>query len=210
MSDGELWLGVLQRICARASHEIRGALNGVSVNLEVVRSRAEKADVPASSVARYATVAADQLGAVMTMTEAVLVLSRPAADRIEIATVTRQIHSLLGPAARADQRRLELEEPFDLLGATMLPGHAARLAIGAALLSGIEQSTSVVCRADTDAQPQIVVESGDGAAITMDGAVVSAVGQHGIAIRPRPRGLAISFPHSRPTPSPFQPLAGGR
>jgi len=37
-----LWLDTLQRICTRAAHELKGALNGVSVNLEVVRSRSER------------------------------------------------------------------------------------------------------------------------------------------------------------------------
>ena len=49
-----LWLDTLQRICTRVAHELKGALNGVSVNLEVVRSRSERQDAPASGVARYA------------------------------------------------------------------------------------------------------------------------------------------------------------
>ena len=45
-----LWLETLQRICGRAAHELKGALNGASVNLEVVRSRATRAEALASSI----------------------------------------------------------------------------------------------------------------------------------------------------------------
>ena len=37
-----MWLATLQGICARAAHELRGALNAVAVNLEVARSRSER------------------------------------------------------------------------------------------------------------------------------------------------------------------------
>src|SRR5437762_998561 len=52
----ELWLAVQQEICGRAAHEIKGALNGVSVNLEVVRSRAGQGK-PADAIQRYADAA---------------------------------------------------------------------------------------------------------------------------------------------------------
>jgi hypothetical protein len=35
-----LWLAALQRAIGRASHDVKDSLNGVSVNLEVIRSRA--------------------------------------------------------------------------------------------------------------------------------------------------------------------------
>ena len=69
-----LWLDTLQRICGRVAHELRGALNGVAVNLEVVRSRSTKSDARASSVSTFAEAAANQLEPVMSMTEALLAL----------------------------------------------------------------------------------------------------------------------------------------
>ena len=58
---GVLWPAALQRALARAAHDVKDALNGVSVNLEVVRSRASRADTPASAVAPFAEAAAQQL-----------------------------------------------------------------------------------------------------------------------------------------------------
>jgi hypothetical protein len=37
-----LWLATLQRVTDRVAHEIRNALNGVAVNVEVVRTRAAR------------------------------------------------------------------------------------------------------------------------------------------------------------------------
>ena len=34
---GALWLHTLQRAMARASHDVKDALNGVSVNMEVIQ-----------------------------------------------------------------------------------------------------------------------------------------------------------------------------
>src|SRR4249920_2259514 len=89
-----LWLETLHRICGRAAHELKGALNGVSVNLEVVRSRSDKPDTPASSVNKYATAASNQLDGVITMTEAVLSLAREAREPVEIAMVVQKILDL--------------------------------------------------------------------------------------------------------------------
>ena len=62
MSGGEehlsaLWLVTLQRLTDRTAHDIRNALNGVAVNLEVVRSRAARG-ADGSAIASFATAAA--------------------------------------------------------------------------------------------------------------------------------------------------------
>ena len=115
-----LWLDTLQRICTRVAHELKGALNGVSVNLEVVRSRSERQDAPASAVARYASSASDQLGAVIAMTEAVLVMARPPREPPDIGSIIRRLDALLSPTARVDGRTLEFHvearDEKDLIG----------------------------------------------------------------------------------------------
>ena len=73
---GVLWPAALQRALARAAHDVKDALNGVSVNLEVVRSRASRADAPASAVAPFAEAAAQQLERLAALLDAVLALGR--------------------------------------------------------------------------------------------------------------------------------------
>ena len=73
---GVLWPVALQRALARAAHDVKDALNGVSVNLEVVRSRASRADAPASAVAPFAEAATQQLERLTALLDAVLALGR--------------------------------------------------------------------------------------------------------------------------------------
>ena len=72
----ELWLHALQRLADRAAHELNNALNGVVVNLEVVRARARPA-ADAGRVAPFAEAAVEQAEGALALTGALLALSRP-------------------------------------------------------------------------------------------------------------------------------------
>ena len=97
----ELWLDVLQQISTRTAHELKGALNGVAVNLEVVRSRSARADAAAASVASFAASAAGQLDAVVEMSQALLSLSRAAREPLDIGETVASFAALLDRRARA-------------------------------------------------------------------------------------------------------------
>src|SRR3981081_4471683 len=73
---GVLWLATLQRVLGRASHDVKDALNGVSVNLEVIRGRAARPGVAAAAVAPFADAAGHQVERLTTLIEAVLALGR--------------------------------------------------------------------------------------------------------------------------------------
>lgn len=203
-----LWLDTLQRIAERGAHELKGALNGVAVNLEVVRSRAEKPDVAASAVKNFANAAVDQLESVIEISEALLALSRPVRLPVELGRVVRAVGSLLVPAARADGRELVLDGPLDALGTTSADGSAARLVIAAGLLAGVEASTRVTCRAvPGDDAPAVRIEcvAAAGAAVAEEGESdgcapmladdVSAVARSaGIRVEAEPSAMSITFP----------------
>lgn len=196
-SVGELWLDALERLCGRAAHELKGALNGVAVNLEVVRSRCERSDTTASAVASYANSASDQLGIVIETTEALLALSRSARTPVDIARITRHVHALVGPAARAQGRRFELSGPLDGLGATGADADSTRLAIAASALSATEAWSHVMCRGVADGTEATVrLESGDAepGSCCIDGAIIDAVGRNGIRIEVDGSIISITFP----------------
>ncbi len=89
-----LWLQTLQRAVGRASHDVKDSLNGVSVNLEVIRSRAARPDVPASAVLRFGEAAAQQLDRLTNLIEAVLAVSRPERTPADVALTLRRIATL--------------------------------------------------------------------------------------------------------------------
>ena len=196
-SVGELWLDTLERLCGRAAHELKGALNGVAVNLEVVRSRCERPDTAASAVGSYANSASDQLGIVIETTEALLALSRSARTPVDIARVTRYVHALVGPAARSQGRRFDLAGPLEGLGATSADGAAARLAIAASALTAMDAWSHVACRGAVDgSDPTLWLESHDPdpGPCCVDSAVVDAAGSNGIRIHVDGSTISITFP----------------
>jgi len=66
-------LELVREIIRRAGHEIRNALNGVAVNVEVVRSRVAR-EGPAPQVASFAERAVSQIGDVSALTDGLLAL----------------------------------------------------------------------------------------------------------------------------------------
>ena len=86
-----LWLETLQRAMGRASHDVKDALNGVSVNLEVIRSRASRADGTAGSVAPFGEAAAQQLERLTTLLEAMLALSRVERTPTDVGVTRRSM-----------------------------------------------------------------------------------------------------------------------
>ena len=190
-----LWLDTLQRICTRASHELKGALNGVSVNLEVVRSRSERPDVQASSVAMFASSATDQLAVVIAMTDALLSLARPPREPVEIGATILRLEALLAGAARADGRTLELRGAIDDIGATSAIGNATRLTLAASLLAALEASSRVVCTVNAGgAAPVVRIECHDGATLALDADVIAVAAEQGIGLTAESSAISISFP----------------
>lgn len=190
-----LWLDTLQRVCTRAAHDLKGALNGVSVNLEVVRSRSERPDAQASAVATFASSATEQLGAVIAMTDALLVLARPPREPIDIGAVIRRLDALLAPAARADGRTLELRGALEDLGVTSAIGNAPRMILSASLLAALDASADVVCDAKTDGPaPTVRIECRDGATPALDADVIAVAAEQGIGVHCESSAISISFP----------------
>ena len=127
-----LWLETLQRIATRAAHEVKNSLNGVAVNLEVVRVRASRA-ADAESIARFASTASAQLELLIRQIDALLGVVRRPAREADVAAVARQLHLLLertGPEGSV----LRLDAPDGLAAPTAADPAVVRLLLGRLLL----------------------------------------------------------------------------
>lgn len=200
----ELWLRALERVATRAAHEIKGALNGVAVNLEVVRARAAKPDAPAAAVASFAGVAAGQLEAVVDMSEAMLQLARAPREPVDIAATVRGLAALLRPAARAEGCALEVVESADT-GPVQAPaswarGNVVRLAVASAMLACMDSKRDVRCRVARQSGSETVLEvectTADVGAPILEPDITHAVSDAGILVRNTARGISLAFPHS--------------
>lgn len=201
----ELWLGVFQRLCDATAHQFKGALNGVAVNLEVVRSRAGRGEAGVSALQPFAEAAAAELESVIQSAEAMLALARPSRGPADVARITRDVAVLASrgggagaaEAAEGEGRRLTVDKGVERLGTTSAPTSAARLAIAAVLLAALEASKDVVCSAVDDAGgPGIRVSCGerDGSRIALSDEVVSAAYSAGVHLDISESGATITFP----------------
>jgi signal transduction histidine kinase len=157
-----LWLATLQRLVGRAAHEVKNSLNGVAVNLEVVRSRAARPGAGADAVARFAESAGEQFDRLTAQTEALLWLAREPREPCDVAMVAASLHALLGGVMLAGHGEpVLLLEPSGDSAPTGVPGEMVRLVLGEIVLAAIEQGRPVRLRVDA---------GGDGARVVVCGA----------------------------------------
>jgi hypothetical protein len=195
----ELWLGVFQRLCDQTAHQFKGALNGVAVNLEVVRSRSARGEAEAPALRPFAEAAAAELESVIQSAEAMLALARSHRGATDIARITRDVAVLASRSTAATEagKRLTVDKGVERLGTTSAPASVARLAIAAVLLAAIEVSGEVVCSAAGEVGgPAVRVSCGerDGSRFALSDEVVSVTHSAGVHLDISESGATITFP----------------
>jgi signal transduction histidine kinase len=208
--DGEVerrWLVALQQLTGRVAHELRNALNGVAVNLEVVRSRAGREGLAASALGSFAGSASDQLEQVIGMTDALLALARAGQEPVAIGRITDQVAALVRPVLAANGGALELAVEGERT--TRIPSSAARLFIAATLQAAIdaarepgdgakESGVPLSCRVRPAASEEKGVELRiEGAFVrtpTLDATLLTLAKEYGVGVVPTERSITSTFP----------------
>ena len=158
---GVLWLAALQRALGRAAHDVKDALNGVSVNLEVVRSRAGRAEAPASAVAPFADAAAQQLERLTSLLDAVLALGRTERAPADVGVTLRRIAALCSASNATADAKVTVRDALEGDARTSVHGDAVRLAIAAPLLDVVagtkgESRDAVICHLTGESDSLVV------------------------------------------------------
>jgi signal transduction histidine kinase len=198
-SVDELWLDVLQQVCGRTAHELKGALNGVAVNLEVVRSRSTRPEAAAASVSPFASSAADQLEAVVDISEALLKLARAPREPVDVTETVANLTSLLAPSARVDGGSLRVELPSrELTAATVRPrGNVVRLVIGASLLAALSRKGDIRCRVHLGEAVVVHVECADAEGqLELPADVLAAAAGSEITVQGEGQSISLAFPRA--------------
>jgi signal transduction histidine kinase len=183
--DG-LWLATLQRALGRASHDVKDALNGVAVNLEVVRGRAARADARAAAVAPFADAAAQQLERLTTLIEAVLALGRAERQPADVAVTLRRVATVCGASSSSADAEVVVEMGDVESAVTSVPGAAVRLALAAPLLAlvhgenGAGRASVVRCVVRADPDATVVTIGAAGRSAAMPGEVAEVVRAAGV------------------------------
>lgn len=155
-----LWLGVWQRIAGRSAHEVKNALNGVSVNLEVVRSRLARAAADPSATSttatRFAEVASAQFELLAVLCDAMLGLARPTRPSADIAQLLAPLVVLLDAIARSEGGSL-IVGGLGTGSATRVvaPPLLVRLLLAAALDAAVGRGRAVTCRVESGREVRV-------------------------------------------------------
>lgn len=183
---GVLWLATLQRALGRASHDVKDALNGVSVNLEVIRGRAARPDLRAEAMAPFADAAAQQLDRLTSLMEAVLALGRAEREPADVAVTLRRLAIVCSASASGSDADVVVEMGDVESAATAVRGDAVRLALAAPLLDLVhgtgrgERSTPVRCTVVEEPGAIVVTLAAEGRRAAMPERVADAVRAAGV------------------------------
>ena len=187
-----LWLATLQKLSAHVAHDLKGALNSASVNLEVVRSRSEKESTTGADVHRFAVNAADQLSVVIRATTALLSLARGTRGPVEVSIVTKQVANLLDDMSSAAGGRFVVEVEGGMSAETAAPAGAVRLAVAECLLAADIRSKPVAVKVSGLPTPRVQVSPATAPSLSPN--VEAALWAAGIEISTDGHGISISLP----------------
>lgn len=197
-----LWLLTLQRAMGRASHDVKDALNGVSVNLEVIRSRSARPDVPASAVTRFSEAAAQQLERLTTLLDAVLALARAERSPADVAVTLRHVVAVCAASSSSADAAVSLVGEAETgVAMTRVPADVLRLALLAPLLdivSGVNrapQLSPVTCSMNVDEEAVRVVIAASGRQAGMPEALADVLRSAGIRWT-EGENLSMAFPRT--------------
>ena len=193
-----LWLETLQRLAERAAHEIKGALNGVALNVEVARSRSARPGAEASAVAPYAAAAQQQLEVLTAQTEALLALARPSRGRCDVGLLLGRFADLAVPIARGaggDLRVAPLPDVGDAV--TRVAPEAVRLAIGAAVLAAIDGASRAAVDVSIELSRAegivVALRRADGAPVRLPAEVAAVVAEAGVRAEEQSNEIRLAF-----------------
>jgi hypothetical protein len=188
-SVDELWLRCQQRLFAYVAHDLKGALNGASVNIEVVRGRAAHPD---GNVQPYAVAAAAQMESVIKTTVALLAIGRESRGPAEVSAIARQLVGLVEATVRSDGGRIDLVVEGGVAGLTSAAPSAVRLALSEVILTAAALKTEVEVRIRATESPTVVLRGGG--AVEMPPEVAEALTEAEIRIQTDGHGTSIVFP----------------
>jgi two-component system NtrC family sensor kinase len=176
------WLGALQRLAGRVSHEIKNPLNAVAVNLEVVRSRCARGSVEPAAVLPFATAAAGELERVTRLVEALLALARPAHP--DLAVLAGPVITLYDALANAEGGSVGMDLSEGATGIDMAADEA-RVALATTLDDMLEPGVAIRVH---------IARDGDQVAAHFSGPRVTPKLPVAVRLQLEPSGLTLLFP----------------
>lgn len=190
------WVEELGRLAALVAHEVNNLLNGVAVNLEVVRSRAARG-ADTGDIGPFAETASSQLEALTPVVRGMIALSRPAPESPRISTELNHIVAVLKAVAVAKGGDVALELAASETP-TCVPGATARLLLASAVREAAEPGIRVKCSVADQAEETVVRVAREGRRVELPLSVTRAAVDAGVHIEHSADALILRFPAGPP------------
>src|SRR5690606_22167162 len=140
------WLARLYELGRPATHEVRNALNGLAVNLEVIRARSARPDAPAATVSSFADAAIEQLDVLTSLSDVLLSFMRPVHEPVDIAQLAQRLGTLLAATAHGEGGTVRVVvAPSDVGHVTSAAGERVRVAVTATFLAAFDAAGALSC-----------------------------------------------------------------
>jgi hypothetical protein len=185
-----LWAEALQALANIVAHDFRNALNAVSVNLEVVRSRSVRG-AEASAIAPFATTAATHFETSAAAGEALLAFARPEPAPVDVAALVIRLSRLM---AVGSQAKLHVVDRSAGRAKTSAPGDIVRAAVARSVLGALSAGDAVACEIAADDGIFLRVTGASHVPPRLESEIVTAAATHGIRIAPGEQSLELRFP----------------
>lgn len=104
------WAAGYRRLAGRLTHEIRNLLNGVVVNLEVLKGRSAREEVSASALRPFVEAASGEGARAVALVESFLALARSAPAPVDLGGALRPLVAVLHAIAARSGGSVSLEE----------------------------------------------------------------------------------------------------
>jgi hypothetical protein len=194
-----LWAEALQALADHVAHDFRNTLNGVAVNLEVVRARTARG-ADASAVAPFAATAASQFEAATAGAEALLGLARQEPAPADVAAVVVRVSRLVGLRGEG---RMDVSDRSDGRARTSAPVELVRAAVARSVLAALAEDDSISCEIAVDDGIFLRVTGATHTPPSPDPELVAIALEYGVQVVARGQSLELLFPSVDPRAIPL-------
>ena len=183
------WASALQAVASYVAHDFRNALNGVAVNLEVVRGRSARG-AEAAAIAPFAATAAAQFEVAAAAAEALLAFARSEPGDADVAAVTVRFSRLF--SIRGDTA-VDVTDQSSGRARTSVPAAVVRTAVARSVLPYLMLGHKVACEIGVGDDIFLVVTGAAGVP-PLDPELIAVASAHGVRFVSRGRTLELRFP----------------
>jgi len=197
-SGSALWAEAFQALTNHVAHNFRNALNGVAVNLEVVRGRSARG-AEAAAIAPFAATAAAQFELATAGAEALLGFARPEPAPADVAAVVTRLSRLVALRGVGGVR---ITDESDGRARTSAPVELVRAAVARSVLAALANGDAISCEIAVDDGIFLRVTGATHVPPLPDAEIVAIALAHGVRIAVTEQFLELRFPAVDPRTTP--------